>query len=189
MSSARTPPGFLAMEGAGASRPGDAQPQAVHAGNGDARPAGERTSRRSYASPTAGLILKIFLDQPGTPRRRADLVKMTGWDSGSMTGILARFAKNGWLTRGEERDQQTGAMVAVYTLARDARDAAAAYVEALARDGRLLQPPVPPARPGLPSARPRPAQGRHGCTPRQSRAWSCGSSSTARRPRAPWRTW
>ena len=47
-------------------------------------------------------VIKVFLEDPLRPRYGFELMQLTGFPSGSLYPILARFEKASWLTGGKE---------------------------------------------------------------------------------------
>jgi PadR family transcriptional regulator PadR len=53
-------------------------------------------------TPKMATVLKVFIEDPGQPRYGFELMKITGFASGSLYPMLARLEEAGWLTRGKE---------------------------------------------------------------------------------------
>jgi DNA-binding PadR family transcriptional regulator len=81
----------------------------------------------------AGWVLREFLGHPGEPQHGYGLMETTRLPSGSVYPLLARFFREGWLTRTiEDTPRSPGRLRrTLYTLTPEGEQAAREYVAAL----------------------------------------------------------
>jgi DNA-binding PadR family transcriptional regulator len=98
-------------------------------------------------TPKMAKVLKIFLEDPSKPRYGFELMQLTGFASGSLYPMLAKFEGAGWLTgEKEDIDSHAEGRPARYTYTITGAAVTAARVQ-LAELSDLYRPPTPiPAR-------------------------------------------
>lgn len=95
--------------------------------------------RDIHLTPKMARVIKIFLQDPTQPRYGFELMRLTGFPSGSLYPMLAKFEEAGWLDGGKEDiDARTEGRPPrrTYTITGDAIAAARLQLAALSEEFR-----------------------------------------------------